>query len=133
MNRDQPTRDQLISAKKSWLGASRSSFLGNSEEIARRLEGQAERVRRLTTQAERVDPITQFQEFSRIATEIQHELLWGIANLNMDSLTRTSAEIETTAADIRQLEAGRGPTADRDFNDDDPEIPLPGVDYNTGS
>lgn len=99
------TPDQNADALTGWLEAVKNGFIDKSQEIALRLDGQAARVRNAVARAMEVDAVAQPQEFSRLATEIQHELLWGIANLNMDSLTRSSGEIEVVAGQIRQHNA----------------------------
>ena len=70
----------------------RKSFDGAITTILARLEGISDNVRRAQTRYSE-------QSAARTAEEIQHAVLWGLPNLNLDGLTRTAHEADTAQRD----------------------------------
>ena len=78
----------------------RKSFDAAITTILARLEGIADNVRRAQTRYSE-------QSAARTAEEIQHAILWGLANLGLDGLTREAAESDCSAriaADARKAD-----------------------------
>lgn len=99
------TPEAQLDALEHWHASLRRSFNAQGENIAQALERLAAQTRQLTSSSRTlVSGLEDRPErFTGIASEVTHDILWGLANLHLDHLTSKAGEIETTAADIRRL------------------------------
>lgn len=70
----------------------------NAERIATDLERLAERVRDEARDFERVSGHTPQRRYGNVVSSIQHAVLWGLANLNIDRLATIAADADVAAA-----------------------------------
>lgn len=105
MTSQELTPEQQLEALEPWNASLRRSFSAQGDTIADRLERLAEHIRTVSGPSRTLVAGLEDrpERFAGIAAEIQHEILWSLANLNLDQLTRKAGEIEATAADIRDL------------------------------
>lgn len=82
-----------------------------AKQLAGRVDSVAARLRRLAEDAERAAnavrqvpdqaipttlPTVGRASFTGVVADLQHEILWGLANLNLDNLIRDAAEADLT-------------------------------------
>lgn len=102
-DQEQAALDRQIASVTAWRNASVDSFNGRIEGMAERLEDLATRIRRAAKATEGPHVVGDPLRWVQAATEIQHELSWGFANLNADSLTYKAGEIQMNETKLETL------------------------------
>lgn len=89
--------------------------------VASDLREMADRVARSTT----FHHMTDLDDVTRVVSEIQHTVLWGVANLNLDELSSRLRELESKRREVAEM-ANQLPPAEAD-----PKHVAPCVDCQT--
>lgn len=75
-----------------------------SERIAQALEDLAGYVRNSAADIDRVGETNSLiDQYARVASDIQHSVLWGLSNLGLDHLTERAAEADRAASVLKSL------------------------------
>lgn len=83
-----------------------------------KLDGIADRLRRLAEDVDRArsgvgKPGAMVGSYAEIAAEVQHTVLWGMANLNLDNLTIAARRADEATTAISEGTACPGPEEDQ--------------------